>query len=238
MDSRKGFLPGAVCLDAAENLVATSFQGWGRGKDQEEIGSFPRRRCRISGGGRRQPGKLARWAGRTFWASPHPFASWSQGFKSPSAFSLAPSSHLPLPPCVGSTFMPMLSGSVTEGGKSGESSPKRENPCGHTSQTQALLLRGALAWDKLGHLPSHNSRTSGPWNSTTARLVSADHMGQRREGQGTSTGCGIVSLGDMLFHLSMMKAGLWVLLSSAQASSSLSPASQSPLGPSSYLWSV
>lgn len=106
--------------------------------------------------------------------------------------------------------MPMLPGSVTEGGKSRESFPKRENPCGHTSQPQALLLRRAPAWDTSGHLHSHNSLTSGPWNSTTARLVSADHMGQRREGQGTTTGRGIVSLGGMLFRLSMMKAGLWV----------------------------
>ena len=57
---RTDSLPGEVSLGAAESLVAIGFQGWGRGKDQEEGGSFPSRRCQVSGAGRRQPVKPAR----------------------------------------------------------------------------------------------------------------------------------------------------------------------------------
>lgn len=45
---------------AAESLVAAGFQGWGRGRDQEEGVSFPSRRRQVSGVGRRQPAKPAR----------------------------------------------------------------------------------------------------------------------------------------------------------------------------------
>lgn len=58
-DLRTEFLPGAVFPGVAESLVATGFQGWGRGRDQEEGGSFPSRRWQVSGVGRRQPAKLA-----------------------------------------------------------------------------------------------------------------------------------------------------------------------------------
>lgn len=40
---RTDSLPGAALPGAAESLVATGFQGWGRGRDQEEGGSFPSR---------------------------------------------------------------------------------------------------------------------------------------------------------------------------------------------------